>query len=77
MINKCSKHEVDPVITFDQPLYLKAMMVKKKHSLSITILLGNFHTQMSYLGSIGYAMKNSGILDLLSTVYGENSVKRC
>ena len=39
-----NKHKVEPVVTFDQPLWLKAMMTKKKESLPITILLGNFHT---------------------------------
>ena len=74
--DQCKKHKVEPVVTFDQPLWLKAMMIKKKSSLPITILLGNFHKQMSFLGSIGYVMKNSGILELLSTAYAPNSDKQ-
>ena len=31
---------------------------------------------MSFLGSIGYVMKNSGILELLSTAYAPNSAKQ-
>ena len=58
------------------PLWTKAMMMQKSHNLDITILLGNFHTQMSFLGSIGYVMKNSGLKELLSTIYAENSVKK-
>ena len=72
----CKKHKVEPVVTFDQPLWLKAMMIKKKNSLPITILLGNFHTQISCLGSIGYVTKNYSILELLSTAYAPNSAKQ-
>ena len=43
--------------------------------LGIVILLGNFHTQMSFLGSIDYLMKNSGLAQAISTIYGEESVK--
>ena len=50
VINDCQKYDVDPVVTFDQPLWTKAMMMQKSHNLDITILLGNFHTQMSFLG---------------------------
>ena len=74
--DQCKKHKVEPVVTFDQPLWLKVMMIKKKNSLPITILLGNFHTQINFLGSIGYAMKNSGILELLSTAYAPKSAKQ-
>ena len=77
VIDECKNHGIEPVVTFDQPLWLKSMMIKKKENLSITILLGNFHTtQMSYLGSIGYVRKNSGILELFSTIYAENSAKK-
>ena len=74
--NQCKKHKVAPVVTLGQPLWLKAMMIKKKNSLPITILLGNFYTQMIFLGSIGYVMKNSDILELLSTTYAPNSAKK-
>ena len=74
--DQCKKHKIEPVVTFDQLLWLKAMMIKKKSSLPITILLENFHKQMSFLGSIGYVMKNSGILELLSTAYAVNSAKQ-
>ena len=74
--DQCKKHKVEPVVIFDQLLWLKAMMIKKKNSLPITILLENFHTQMSFLGSIEYVMKNSGILELLSIAYAPNSAKQ-
>ena len=50
-----------PILTFDQPLWFKSMNIKMFKNLDITILLGNFHTQMSFLCGIGYVMKNSGI----------------
>ena len=65
-----------PIITFDQPLWHKAMMIKKKKNLDVTIMLGNFHTQMSFLSAIGYVMQNSGIKQILSLVYAENSVDK-
>lgn len=39
-------------------------------------MLGNFYTQMSFLGSIGYIMKNSELAKALSTVYGEEPIKK-
>ena len=42
----------------------------------MTIFIGNFHTQMSYLCSIGYDMKSSGVLELLSTTYPKKSVEK-
>ena len=47
VINECINYGVDSVVTFDQPLWLKAMM-KKSHNLAITILLGNFHSDEFY-----------------------------
>ena len=59
VIDECKKQGVEPVLTFDLPLWHKSMMINVKEGLSVIILLGNFHTEMSYLGSIGYVMKNS------------------
>jgi hypothetical protein len=63
-----------PCITFDQPLWIKALGIIYSEHLPIVCRLGGFHTLMSFLGSIGAAMKGSGIEDLLSEVYAENSV---
>ena len=54
-----------PCITFDQPLWLKAVAIITERSLKILCRLGGFHTLMSYLGSIGNAMKGSGIVECL------------
>ena len=39
-------------------------------------MLGNFHTQGSFLGSMGYVMKNSRLAQAFATVYGEEPVKK-
>ena len=49
------RHNVKPVITFDQPLWLKAKMIQKQapsdsNISSIVVRLGGFHTLMSFLG---------------------------
>ena len=49
-------------ITFDQPLWLKAVEVIKAKSM------------MSFMGRIGSMMKGSGIEEALETVYGPNVV---
>ena len=63
-----------PVITFDQPLWLKAMKIIKAEKLSIVCRLGGFHLLMSFVGSIGHLMRGSGLEQLFEQVYGTNSV---
>ena len=53
-----------PCVTFDQPLWIKAIEIIKSKSLKIVCRLGGFHTMMSFVGSIGS----------LETVYGPNAV---
>ena len=78
--DQCKKYKLEPVVTFDQPLWLKAVMIKKNNCLPITILLRSFHRQISFLGSVcyfvRYVMKSSDILELLSTAYPPNSAKQ-
>ena len=40
----------------------------------VIIRLGGFHTLMSFMGSIGYIMGGSGIKEVLSLIYAENTV---
>ncbi len=63
-----------PCITFDQPLWIKAVEIIKAKSLNIVCRLGVFHTMMSFMGSIGSMMKGSGLEEALETVYGPNTV---
>ena len=62
---------------FDQPLYIKdADIVASLPELSnIFLRLGGFHLVMSYLGSAGYIMSQSGLKDMTwGTVYANNSI---
>lgn len=57
MSEQAKIHNSDPVITFDQPLYWKAVNIIRNEPLSsplksIVVRLGGFHTEMSFLGSI-------------------------
>ena len=62
-------------VTFDQPLWLKAMEIITAKGLdNVVCRLGGVHLLMSALGSIGYMMKGSGIEDALGQVYGSNAV---
>ena len=45
-----------PCITFDQPLWLKAIEIVISTSMNMVCRLGGFHTLMSFLGSIGTLM---------------------
>ena len=63
------------MVTFDQPLWHKSLVLTKHLNLPVVNLLGNFHTQMSFMGSIGYVMANSGLEQALSLIYGVESIK--
>ena len=73
------KYGRDPVLTFDQPLYWKAMEIKtheqpKGSFNKMVLVLGTFHTCMTFYGSIGYIMAGSGIQSLLELIYAEHTV---
>ena len=75
IINEAKKAGITtPSVTFDQPLWLKAMGIIKEESLDIVCRLGGFHTLMSFVGSIGTMMKGSGLELLFEEMYAENSV---
>ena len=57
-----------PCITFDQPLWLKAVEIITTKSMNIVCRLGGFHTMMSFLGSIGSMMKGSGLEGALENI---------
>ena len=70
----------NPMVTFDQPLCLKYLIIKASEPVgscikSVVLRLGGFHLRMSFLGSIGHLMAGSGLQELLETVYSGNSVK--
>ncbi|CAG2249414.1 unnamed protein product [Mytilus edulis] len=72
---QASRQGRTPVITFDQPLYWKSIMITSGEECSnIIVRLGGFHTQMSFLGSIGRIMSGSGLKEVLELIYAPNAV---
>ena len=65
-----------PCLTFDQPLWLKATEIVQALSLRMVLILGGFHTMMSFVGSIGNLMDGSGLTDCLQNVFASNSVPK-
>lgn len=77
--DQAKRHGFAPVVTFDQPLWWKAMkMVEASEpgsELSAVVLkLGGFHTTMSFIGCIGYTMEGSGLREVLELAYAPNTV---
>jgi hypothetical protein len=73
------RYGVTPVLTFDQPLFQKASHIITSSEGSsplknIVLILGAFHTEMSFLGTKGYIMAGSGLQEVLQTVYAQNAV---
>ena len=78
--NQARAYNITPVITFDQLLYWKALIIiESEPSWSplkkIVLRLGGLHTEMSFLGCIGHLMAGSGLEQVLEVVYAENAVK--
>ena len=72
-------HDVTPIITFDQPLWLKALMIIVTEPVgsdlrNIVLRLGGFHTEMSFLGCIGHLIAASGLQELLELIYASNAM---
>ena len=71
---QAKRYHVTPVITFDQPLWLKALMIVRgepqdSELKSIVLRLGRLHTEMSFLACIGHIMAGSSIQEVLELVY--------
>ena len=63
-----------PCVTFDQPLWIKALEIVVSMKLKTVVSLEGFHTIMSLLGSIDYLMEGSGMERLFEVVYARNTV---
>ena len=79
VVDHASRYNTTPVITFDQQLWWIAYMVietqpKASPLHQIILILGGFHTEMSFLGSIGSLMAGSGLKEVMSQVYAEGSI---
>ena len=66
-------NNITPVITFDQPLWLKAVKIVNSTGLNVLCRLGAFHTEMSFLGSLGTLMSGSGLTDAMECCYGPHT----
>ena len=77
--DEAKRHGVTPIVTFDQPLWWKAQTIvaSEPHDedlQSMILRLGGFHTEISFLGCIGYLMSGTGLQELLETIYAPNAV---
>jgi len=61
-------------ITFDQPLFVKAVDIVKKTNLNIVVHLGGFHVLKNCVGSVGHLMRGSGLEDVLGVIFGGNTL---
>lgn len=57
------------IVTFDLPIWLKAVNIIKQENLPVIARLGGFHLLKSYLGSMGNIMQDSGLLEVIQLIY--------
>ncbi|CAG2250499.1 unnamed protein product [Mytilus edulis] len=77
--NQAKRYDITAILTFDQPLYWKALSIVENENpgstlKSMVLRLGPFHTEMSFLGSIGNLMSNTGLKEMLELIYAPNAV---
>jgi len=80
MADHAKRHHITPIVTFDQQLWWIANMIieSQPHNSplrEIILVLGGFHTEMSFLGTIGYLMAGSGLKEAMQQVYADGSVE--
>ena len=74
------RHNIaNPIATFDQPLWWKAFNIIQTEPADsdlrkMILRLGAFHTEMSFLGTIGHLMAGSELRELLELIYASNAV---
>ena len=82
VVSQARLYDVTPVLTFDQPLYWKALspltVIRSQPNDTelnqIVLRLWGFHMQMNFLSSMGHLMAYSGLQELLEVVYAGNTV---
>ena len=57
------------IVTFDLPIWLKAVDFIKQANLLVIARLGGFHLLKSYLRSMGDIMQDSGLAELIQLTY--------
>ena len=77
--SQARKYFVDTILTLDQPFYWKGMEIKtheeqKDSFRDLVLILGAFHTSMSFYGSIGHLMVGSGLQSILELIYAKHTV---
>ena len=75
------RHDQTPVITFDQPLWCKELSIQLSQPAGspiqcLILRLGPFHMEMSFLGSIGHIMAESGFKEFLELIYAPKVVEK-
>lgn len=68
-LKECIRLNGTAVVTFDLPIWLKAVNIIKQANLPVIPRLGGFHLLKSYLGSIGNIMQDSGLLEVIQLIY--------
>ncbi|CAC5375556.1 unnamed protein product [Mytilus coruscus] len=76
--NQAKRYDITAILTFDQPLYWKAFSIVENENpgsplKSVVLRLGPFHTEMSFLGSDGNLMSNTGLKEMLELIYAPNA----
>ena len=66
---ECIENVDMPVITFDLPIWLKAVDIIQHQDLEIIPRLGGFHLLKSFLGCFGAIFADSGLSDMVKLVY--------
>ena len=76
IIKQAKEYGHHAIVTFDQPLFWKALMILmyENDMDDIILILGQFHALMSFLGCIGYLMTGSGLDAILKLVYAHDVV---
>ena len=76
-----ARYQATPIITFDQPLWWKAMTIIESEAPGsplkcIILQLGGFHVLLSFLGTTEHLMSGSGLEEILELVYVPNTVPK-
>lgn len=65
------------IVTFDLPLWIKAIRIVVEMKMPAVVRLGGFHLLKSFLGSVGFIMKDSGLEEVFQCLYpGEDTVDK-
>ena len=74
------RHDLTPVITFDQPLWWKSLAIQLSQPEGspvrrLILRLRAFHMEVGFLSSIGHIMTGSGIKELFEIIYAPKAVE--